>query len=1411
MSQYEEQQTYQNDFDVQDPVPKQEYYAESIALRAASLSDDPLSDFDQAMQMGPQMTNDKIGQQALEFYQGAMVQAVENDLAAGNEFDIGAISEVQSQFDYKTATKDSRYYIDSIPGIEDVAPEQRERLVIGDYINREFSKILDESGVLGTLLNLGDIFVIPDESYRYAQFYRQVTNDKSVIGNYLNSAENLVKLGQAFKILSPEEQVATFNAMKEVAVGVTDNELQQIFILMAATGATNIGEEQFSNWADKLTVAGAIGKFVMAGIKATSLVKTLAKAGDVDKAAELVDQAIKSPEAATAIHMSDIDAAGSVLPTTTGDLSSLLSQAPEGVSSQIAKSLEKIDALQEEALNYVKDDIRYILDRDPGKVEEIKTSVQARLSAEYPEMEHLRITDKGGSIKFEFQVPDGEGKLSDEVYTYTFSRNDVDGGFNAKEVTLFGEVVSGVLSPQKLFQKDRDLLVQAVERVAHSSPKIKSKLTDQLRLANMPYGKRLSSKEKSNVSKILQMGSEQETVFSYDDLVNKGIGSVRLTPREAVAYYSNRKVIDNLYFMKNDEVRDGLIARGAKNVVIGNKSGFATVMEDSRSAKLRYNTEADFKKVYNVADDTVESSITSEKIDEMYEKGYVLTKLDNTNEYWDFKGQSPKWAFVEKGQVGEIPDFILNYRDGYLPRIYDNAYWFVKAPGKAIEDGGKTHRTIQTLRYFDNETDALAYAEKYAVDNGVSKDKVSVLFDRDPLNNRNLDDDVINIFGGTFSSTRKSEPLKFGLDGQKAKYVDPLEALQRYIGHVGNRMPVSQLRVGLEQKWLNSYKDITGKRYVGRFSDAAGSLENTVPDRQQMKFLQKSHEQITSLSNIPHKHEQQLQGVFRSVGSSLEKLGPKFKGASSWMYSLSQTNPIGASKAASYHMLLGMYSAAQYPIQMLGASIAFSINPTYAAKGAPKWLAFTRLDNIKDAGIRAQAVKDLSVKLGIDDLEESYNLWKKSGYRESVLVTNGDYASLANGLPYDGNLLRRVFDKGAFFFKSGELANMRISFATSLERWKDMNKGKPLDDNALREIFARSEQFRLNMSQGNKAAFQEGYWSIPLQFQQINTKFLEAVSPGSAFTWQERARLFAGQFTLFGAMGVPFLEQMSAYVADVVDFDAANMGSEGLNAFRRGVSGFVINNVLDINAEVSGRVAIAGGFSNALIDAVTGQHDMSSIAGPSGAVWQRLAGTGSTLDVLSNAFKMTIKADDVTPAQVAQVFSEIAQSLAEVPSSTRNLILAYDLWNSGIVKDSKGRVMWMEDPVLRDVIMQAIGFQQMKKQEFYELMKMGRERILNETELVTRMTISFNRALRFAEEGDVERQRASAAAIANTLSTIRHDPKLVDRVMTSFREKVKSDDKMMKMIESEILNFSDVTSEQGTTFNIYRAKALEGK
>ena len=504
-----------------------------------------------------------------------------------------------------------------------------------------------------------------------------------------------------------------------------------------------------------------------------------------------------------------------------------------------------------------------------------------------------------------------------------------------------------------------------------------------------------------------------------------------------------------------------------------------------------------------------------------------------------------------------------------------------------------------------------------------------------------------------------------------------------------------------------------------------------------------------------------------------------------------------------------MGNVIQYPIQASGFTVAASIDPIYAAKGLSKNFAFTALDNTVDPVRKAALLDKISKSSvpGLSDIADAYRLWNRSGYRDSVLSSSGDYATLSNGLPYDAGLLRRLFEKGEFFFKSGELVNMRVSFTTSYERWKDLNPGRALDDVALKEIFARTEDYRLSMGQGNRARMQKGIVSVPLMFQQVNTKFMEAILPGSNFTLPERGRLLASQGALYGLAGIPAAKGVYSLIVDMLDVDMSDVTAEEMNLRASGITGWYINNSLGIDANATDRISFSASLFDTAYDMVFEDNNLFGLLGAPGSVASGIL--DGPVSVLLDVGRIAVSAEGLSTTDIGVMMESLLWSLADLPSSSRKAIMAAVLFDSGMVRDSSGKVLWMDDPELETFLFQAAGFNSKEKQEYYDLMSNDRKRQDIENDLVKSSTKLFTRLTRLvSDEGDYIEQARNVTSIVTKLTG---DPKLTAKIMKRVGNNMKADDRLRSLIEKSVLNTSDHSTPADQVTNIHIRKAVTGE
>ncbi|WP_162181338.1 hypothetical protein, partial [Vibrio cholerae] len=109
--------------------------------------------------------------------------------------------------------------------------------------------------------------------------------------------------------LPPRDRIRAYKELRKAAEEATDNEFQQMILLMSATGQELESETQVTSILDKIDAA-TLG---ITGIKAISALKRMSSTARnlshvPDVATTVVDVAARSEDAAASVSMSRLDA-----------------------------------------------------------------------------------------------------------------------------------------------------------------------------------------------------------------------------------------------------------------------------------------------------------------------------------------------------------------------------------------------------------------------------------------------------------------------------------------------------------------------------------------------------------------------------------------------------------------------------------------------------------------------------------------------------------------------------------------------------------------------------------------------------------------------------------------------------------------------------------------------------------------------------------------------------------------------------------------------------------------------------------------------------------------------------------------------------------------------------------------------
>lgn len=1195
--------------------------------------------------------------------------------------------------DYDRELGSELAYVDSLN--TNLTPEEREDAATQLWVRRQIGEVWDE-GLWGTMTSMDALTAMFLPGYHSAQSADFLQAVSPEAGNwfteFMTSGGGLADLGKRFMGLPPKERIRAFKELRKAAQEATDNEFQQMVLLMSATGVETESNTQLASILDKVDTA-TLG---LTGIKAVSALKRLSStarnvAHVPDVAATVVDVASRSEDAANAVSMSRLDAATTAAPIQ--DMGVILEGAAPEIAHEVQKRWSTVDAIFAETKNVAREGVPLT----PQEQQAFAEKIAARI-AERHEVSNLTFetTDKGVKFKYDIVNPmTGETQLRNvtpEIIEY--NQDAVRGGFYTDKISMMAKAMAKVVSPNTSLDRDRAFYVDTFTRVLGQRAKIRSGF--QKAMNEGLKGVNTEGLQKLDV--ILKKGTLKDEVYSYRDLVKGDRPDLpQLNDAEFKAYATMRQIADQGWQMMNEDLYRQLKYRGNKTVQIGEQSAYSKVYEDATSAKQGFQARKE-NYVYDPVNDRIITDMTGEMLDDFYQKGYQLTYLDTPNEFWMKGSEGLKFAIVKRESIRDLDPLVLNRRKGYMPLIYKDAYHFVKEE-VPINVDGKTRAYNKTVRYFDNVVDAERYAETLKARNPDKNYKV--LRDRE-MDAAERDADIINVYGGKFRSARAEERIKFGPEGVEAEFISPIEALGQYFGNISTRYPISELKLALQDRWMNQASKYLGNDIrTENFQAARGIVAEKLDDALVRDKLLIAHDQVSQMMSIMSKEERDMSNMANSLAEYLDRKDKR--GLAEGLYRINQSDPIQNIKGAAFNVLLGLFSPAQFLVQAMGSTVAASISKQHSLKGFERMTKLHFLDLAKDPRIVESHLQRIEKTL--PDIREFYEGWKKSGLYDSVVTAQGDYRIAASGIPVTKSMMSRFLEKGRFFFEQGELVTSRISFGIAYEEWKAANKGAKFDDMALKQVLARTEAFRLNMSQSNRAWFQKGWQSIPFQFQQVATKSIEAML-GTTLSTQDKINLVTGQLMLFGAGGIPYGNLLVDSALSWAGVEPQDLDPMVIVALKQGFTGLALRG-FGVDADVATRFGNLNAVEETLTRFFSGDYSLPELAaGAAGGVYGRVFGFGThQIGFLENMVfmgKVALSADDLTLTDAVNMVQFMGESLLEIPTSTRNLIGAYLMYNGQAIIKANGQPLWQQEVSVAQALTKALGFSPQSVSEYYE-------------------------------------------------------------------------------------------------------------
>jgi len=940
--------------------------------------------------------------------------------------------------------------------------------------------------------------------------------------------------------------------------------------------------------------------------------------------------------------------------------------------------------------------------------------------------------DEAGNIKIRSTILEADGNMSQIDTSRSLKYDDIHDVFINPENNF---VVSNLTSPNFYFGKNRDRLVQAYERLGYQSAAINKALTSQFNNITRGLGKSSLGK----LDNLLKYGDEQEAVYSVSQLMTTGVNGIQLSKKEAVAYAQTRHMFDELWRLEDSALSAQFRAQGLKKINTspayqgqGRQTVYAKPYDSIDAARTAYTKEATHKLVkLPVIGDSKVKALSVAELEDYYNDGFVLTRaIKSENNLFDAQGTKVMWSLEEAGNISDITGGVLNYRKGYIPKIGDKEYWFVKSrnTGSATFEYGDDLESSFTLATAATKDDAEKFAMRYNATKTADEAEALVLSDRE-VEQVLAGENVVKQYGGLFTGARSTRHIPHIVGGQEGprEFINVYEAMQRNINHIAKRLPMAEYRIGNEKVWLNTAAQHVPNWKLDNisFDEAAAMIADPVltpgiPARQR-NFLITSARQIRYINGVHTLGEEafkaSMQGAglaMESAGKKLSKLGvPGAKGLgdemAKYMYANKSRDPITAVKGATFHLFLGMGNPAQYFIQGSGATIAMSMHPISAARVLPKIPMYTVLDNIPNPATRRRAAYALESKMKSVGLlrkdstfADDYLAWNSTGIREGIIHTNVDAVSVYNSHPIDvlgaHKFMQTAGKLSTAPYSAGELVNARMSYFIALDRAKRAAKGRKLTADELKGVVSRAEQFRLNMNNANKAEYQKGFWAVTTQFMSVNARFFEALM-GGQFTAFERFKLIAGQAALFGALGIPMADYLAKNMLESVGVEPTDDVAGMYYEAREGVMGYLLTQMGAEGVDVVPRIALGEGFAQQVLSlAAEESYPPLLLIGPSASSGKKAL---EVIQGVVNSTKMMMSADEMEAGDFNTLLGLYKDWLVELPSSTAKARVALDVMENRMLQDKYGRPILFSDPTKLEEILLLVGFNPKELQDYY--------------------------------------------------------------------------------------------------------------
>lgn len=644
---------------------------------------------------------------------------------------------------------------------------------------------------------------------------------------------------------------------------------------------------------------------------------------------------------------------------------------------------------------------------------------------------------------------------------------------------------------------------------------------------------KLPEKSRNTLDNVLKEG-EDKVVFSFGDVRNKALAAGHTTKEAnkiAEAYLVYRRVGDSMYALLNRSARGRMLSDGVKQYNVGTGSLVGTEV---------YRNNLSSGRVYDQSIDAV-IDVSIKDLDTLYDGGGSLIRLHRNIRNGD---EIVQYAIARKGfKEEQLDDFVIPYIKGYVPRFYEDAYFTVRTPKEVVVNGKKitdkdslrNYSTVVAAGRTKTEVDSIAKELS-------SKDtSANYSWKRERQNENTLFDDYNLYRQSIIHSRQRGEKV---LDN--AQRLDPLVSMFNLVQSTSKYAAMEEFWTANREAWVKSYGQFAGntfpatrkeiqplKNMTGDEADLYRQAVQTYDYLESLLPMMKSDQEfwknsLFGLAEVAEKLSIPLANALRALGKAAHPFESLRRIATTFFIYLRPNRQILV-QPSQVALLLAMDAKYINPIEVYKFGTRTS---TLAAAGMLYKTDTLMSKHLPDDAVLAMGAKFYGTsvkeyKTILEDLQASGLLSSVDSHSviEGILTSHSTkltetglekfgrrISTAAKALPELG---KRVG------FDMGERWNLVGSWLVARDRWLKLNPGKsPSTKLAKEQIAADAREMSYAMNRAGTFSYQRNILATPLQFLAVPHKAVLSITTSKLWTPQEKARLMAGSFVLYGAYGV---------------------------------------------------------------------------------------------------------------------------------------------------------------------------------------------------------------------------------------------------------------------------------------------------